>query len=341
MTSNAHTSPPQRSATLQVGADPYESLALIHHLTSPSNRPHGTGQQHNTYPSTPQETPSQSKHNPDRKQAASKSIYDHYPLTPPWDPRPARYNGFGVRDTNHTISNEHPPAYFIIHLAWDYLSRDDRQKLASDMPVFHAYATLRQQASSIDLSPLLKPRPAPTTTNINASRVHLMGCALLRFQCDYGDLIRWLRGPYTNAHRDWPAMLSAFNDVRHCRPPPGFPSPDLDRALAICEQGAPLKAHYVSDYASCAIRNLKKTPASLLDHRDDLVSTLSKEEQLSYHIILPRFLWRFIPGLLLSIFRMAYRYRDPKPRLCVDPTSTVDDNDIGNLNDQIPPPRRG
>ncbi|MCE2996495.1 MAG: hypothetical protein LW863_12930, partial [Flammeovirgaceae bacterium] len=165
-----------------------------------------------------------------------------------------------------------------------------------------------------------------------------MGCAFLRFNCDYGDLIRWLRGPYTNAHRDWSDMLSTFNTVRHCDPPPGFPSPDFDRAFAICTQGAPLKAHLTSDYTSCALRNLKKPPKSVRENSADLVTTLSKEEQLSYHIILPRFLWRFIPGLLLSMFRMAYRYRDPKPRLCVDPSSTLGPEDIGNLNDQIPSP---
>jgi len=206
------------------------------------------------------------------------------------------------------------------------------------MPVFHAYATLRQQASSIDLSPLLQPRPSPTAATIDPARVHLMGCALLRFQCDYGDLIRWLRGPYTNAHRDWSTMISTFNSVRHCSPPPEFPTPDLNRAIAICDQGAPLKAHLQSDYASCAFRNLNKPSASVRAHSNDLLSTLSSEEQLSYHIILPRFLWRFIPGLLLSLFQMAYRYRDPKPRLCVDPSTTLNDNDTGNLNDQIPPP---
>jgi len=112
-----------------------------------------------------------------------------------------------------------------MHLPWDYLLPADRQNLASDLPAFQAYANLRQQASKIDLSPLRQPRPPPTEELINPARVHLMDCALLRFHCDYGDLIRWLRGPYTNAHRDWPAMLSTFDDVRHCHPLQVSPPP--------------------------------------------------------------------------------------------------------------------
>ncbi len=96
----------------------------------------------------------------------NQSIFDHHPLIPPWNPRPVRYRGFGTRDNNHTIANTQPPVFFILHLTWDYLQPRDRQRLATDMPVFHAYAALRQQASSIDLSPLLQPRPAPTSAPI-------------------------------------------------------------------------------------------------------------------------------------------------------------------------------
>jgi len=298
-------------------------------LTSPP-RPLGlTIVGHSIFPRQTNLTPSPS---------SAPSIFDHFPLTPPWDPKPSRYKGFGARDPQRTIANIQPPAYFIIHLAWDFLHPSDRQTIATDLPVFHAYARLRQQASTADLSPLLAPRPTPTAKPIDTHRVLLMGCALLRFQCDYGDLIRWLRGPYTNAHRDWTAVRSAFEATQSHQPPPAFPHPDFDRTITTCTQGAPLKAHFASDYASCAFRNKKRPPKSVLQHSDDLVTTLSMEEQLSYHIILPRFLWRFLPGLLLSIFRMAYRYRDPKPRLCIDPSSTLSQEDTGNLNDQIPPP---
>jgi len=65
---------------------------------------------------------------------------------------------------------------------------------------------------------------------------------------------------------------------------------------------------------------------------------LRKEEKLSYHILLPRFLFRFLFGLHLALFRVAYKNNDPDPRLCVDPTSTVSKTDNGNSNAQIPDP---
>jgi hypothetical protein len=45
------------------------------------------------------------------------------------------------------------------------------------------------------------------------------------------------------------------------------------------------------------------------------------------------FLWRFFPGL---IFRVAYRWGDPKPRLCVDPSTTLNPSDTRNVNRNIP-----
>jgi hypothetical protein len=40
----------------------------------------------------------------------------------------------------------------------------------------------------------------------------------------------------------------------------------------------------------------------------------------------------------LSIFRIAYRWGDPKPRLCVDPSTTITPTDIGNVNHNITDP---
>jgi hypothetical protein len=78
-------------------------------------------------------------------------------------------------------------------------------------------------------------------------------------------------------------------------------------------------------------------------HADDVDETLRKEEKLSYHIVLPRFLWQFFPGLYIALFRMAYRYGDPKPRLCVDPSTLIptprgSTPDTGNVNREIPDP---
>jgi hypothetical protein len=214
----------------------------------------------------------------------------------------------------------------------------DRQLLLSACPILISYAILRMHASTADISPLLSARHAPDSRPIDETRVHLMGCAFLRFNCDYGDLIRWLGGPYTDSHRNWTDTFAMFETVRDCPPPDKFPTPDFERTYRACTEGVPLKACYISDYASTALRNTTAPSDDLQQNEADVDETLRKEEQLSYHIILPRFLWRFFQGIFLSIFRVAYRFGDPKPRLCVDPSTTLAPSDIGNVNRHIPDP---
>lgn len=166
-----------------------------------------------------------------------------------------------------------------------------------------------------------------------------MGCALMCFDFNYGDLIRWLEGPYTNAHRDWDETFSLLETVRDAPiTHRDCPVPDIDRTHRACTEGVPLQAAYVSDYNSCAERNAAPLSDDLIKNSADVDETLRKEEKLSYHILFPRYLWRFLSGIFICIFRVAYRFGDPKPRLCVDPSTTISATDQGNINAQIPAP---
>jgi hypothetical protein len=200
------------------------------------------------------------------------------------------------------------------------------------------YAKLRETAATANLDSLLHQRPPPDGSPIDESRVQLMACAFLRFNCDYGDLIRWLEGPYTDYHRDWEATFQELEQVRHCTPAKGFPTPDYPRAFQACTQGVPLKGNYISNFTSCYHRAVAPLSADLTKNAEAVDEQLRKEEKLSYHVILPRFLWQFFPGLFLSIFRIAYRWGDPKPRLCVDPSTKISPHDTGNVNRNIPNP---
>jgi hypothetical protein len=205
-------------------------------------------------------------------------------------------------------------------------------------PAVLAYAHLRFQATTTDVSPLLLPRAPPDSAPVDPIRIHRLGCALLRFNFLYGDLVRWLEGPYTDAHRDWSSVFAELELVRDCPPPQGFPVPDYDRALRLCLEGAPLAGLFVANYHSCSLRNCAPLSPDLVANQADVDATLCKEEKLSYHLIFPRFLWRFIPGIFLAIFRVAYRHGDPKPRLCVDPSTVLRSDDTGNANRAIPKP---
>lgn len=188
------------------------------------------------------------------------------------------------------------------------------------------------------LAYLQDPRPAPDDSAVNQARVLDMGAALLAFDFDYGNLLRWLGGAYTDAHRDWTQVFDDLSAAQDISPPVGYPPVDYERCFRVCTEGVPLQGHYVSDYPSLQLRNQAPLSPDLVNEMAVIDEKLRKEEQLSYHNILPRFLWRFIPGLFLSIFRVAYRWRDPKPRLCVDPSTTLSRKDRGNANAQIPDP---
>jgi hypothetical protein len=202
----------------------------------------------------------------------------------------------------------------------------------------NAYAPLREAASSADLSPLKDLRPPPDDSPIDRTRAHLLSCAFLRFNCEYDDLIRWLGGPYTDEHRDWEVTFATLETVRDCPPLPAYPISDFERTFRACTEGVPLKGNYTSDLASSITRNQAPLSADLVKNSADVDETLRKEEKLSYHVLLPRFLWQFFSGIFISIFRVAYRWGDPKPRLYIDPSTTINPTDIGNVNRNIADP---
>ena len=57
-----------------------------------------------------------------------------------------------------------------------------------------------------------------------------MAVALLRFNFVYGDLIRWLQGPYTNSHWDWDDVFTSLEHVTSTTAKHGHPHVDFDRA---------------------------------------------------------------------------------------------------------------
>jgi len=120
-------------------------------------------------------------------------------------------------------------------------------------------------------------------------------------------------------------------------PLPGHPLVDIDRAYRIVTEGAPLAGIFECDYATVALRNQYDNHPPLQQVLTEVKAKLLEEEALTYHILLPRFLWRFIPGLHLSM--MTWHVRKKKGCLIVDPSSTIDDYlDDGAPNSQIPDP---
>ena len=266
------------------------------------------------------------------------SLYQSDNLQPPRRPHIWRHRGFGQAVIGRRCYSDVPLPFLMFHFAWPFLSPSLRLMLATSFGVMKLYARLRRRAVIRNIDYLRHPRPPPDDSPVDQHRALDMGCALLRFNFIYGDMIRWLGGPYTDDHRDWSSVFDQLNMVADQPPPPGYPPIDYDRVFRVCTEGTPLRGNFQADYASASRRNSQPHPDSLLKCAADVDAKIQKEEKLSYHLVLPRFLWRFLPGLFLCLFRVAYRWGDPKARLCVDPSTPLHKDDKGNPNRFIPDP---
>jgi len=283
------------------------------------------------------------------------------PLCPPICP--LRRHAFGCGRAVASISTVHdrPAPFLLVHWAWPFLTPQDRAALcgfprslspmdtlppgheSSPLTVFTAYARLRSQACSQSIGYLRQPRfpSTPLPATIPARRAHDNAIALLRYHFDYADFIRSMAFTYTYQGRDLDAIWDLIDSVAHLPQAPGWPAVDFDRAFRAMTLGVPLAGHFRCSYASVSRRNLydnhpaAKTPDVLVAIRAKFI----KEEDLSYNVIFPRWIWRFIFGLFLNPLTFVLpKYSRDLGRICVDSTNTLGPSDDGAPNRQIPKP---
>ena len=163
-----------------------------------------------------------------------------------------------------------------------------------------------------------------------------MASALVRLHFNYGDLLRWLGGEYTLSHFDRSLFCDVVATVRDVPIPPGYPPVDFDGAINIVYNGVPNQADFKCSFADVERRNLHNN-ARLGAVADSVLEKFRKEEKLSYHIMLPRFIWRFIDGLFLAIISFVPPKADGEDgRLICDPSGTLHALDTGMVNALIP-----
>ena len=241
---------------------------------------------------------------------ASPHFHHQWGHTRLFPPSPSCYRrrryGFGKASPLLLTAHSSPSPYFLVHLVWDWLSVD-RRSLASAMPTIADYATLWVAATHLDLSSLQASRPSSDATPICKDRAYRMAAALLRFNFNYGDFVRWLGSEYTGAQRDWDATFDIVDSIRTSSVPPGYPAIGFDRAVQLATEGVLLAGHY--------------------------------------HILFPRFIKAFIPGLFLALITWIAPKGRPgdNGRLCVDPSTILDNEsdaagtpDDGAANAQLP-----
>jgi hypothetical protein len=260
------------------------------------------------------------------------------PVLPYGDTSTRRYTGFGARSTARSCSHDVASAQYILHLAWGYMDPAERMIVIRVVPHMRDYARLRfdahkHRATIIEalqaarLPPEIEPKLCPW-------RARFMGAALLSFDFDYGDLVRWLSGEYTNAHRDWDELSGIIDEVRQHQQRPGYPEIEYNLALEACTQGVPLEGHFECDRTDVEERLRYDNHAPLAAAEGEARTKLGKEEANSYHIAFPRFLAYFLFGLFIC--PISWLVQKGKGRLIMDGSIQLHKGDTGAPNDSIP-----
>eukprot|EP00980_Cylindrotheca_fusiformis_P018620 scaffold6176_cov173-Cylindrotheca_fusiformis.AAC.4 len=261
-------------------------------------------------------------------------------LSRPWPPIRKRLWGFGRLSAQRSCAHDRPNFRMAPHFAWPFLTSSERFKLMVAHPFWFLYAALRRRAVLCSVAPLRLPRskenPDPAVSEgLSMSRAVLHSAALLRFDFDYGDFVRWMGGEYTNQSRDWNAEWDHILNIPCRRLPAGYPPPDCVAAFRLQTEGAPLKGQYVAPVSVLRLRDDYDNHPAVSQNTDAVRSKFAKEEWNSYHVHFLRFVYVFMYGVILNPIQWVFQ--KGKGRICIDCTNGPGDA-AGSANSHIPKP---
>jgi len=165
-------------------------------------------------------------------------------------------------------------------------------------------------------------------------RTWFLGAALLCFDFNYGDLVRWLRGEYTDNFRDFSALADTITQLHDYPTRYGYPVVDTDSVFRSVTEGVPLRGRYFCRQQDTAARLLYDNHAPLHDNLPDVRAKFGQEEARSLHLAPPRCVAWFLPGLMIN--PISWVIQKGKGRIVIDATNTIRPDDEGAVNAQIP-----
>ena len=262
-------------------------------------------------------------------------------ITRPWQPYRKRRWGFGrthkERGTNHDRVNP----ISMIHFAWRMLDFEDRTECIEAFPQWKEYAATRKQACVTSVAALRRPKrfetpEAPIPVKLDPHLAALNTAALLRFDFNYGDLVRWLGGEYTNRRRDWTKEFDLIHKILdRTNLPSDYPPAKVDLAYRIQTEGVPLCGQYTTPVTATKLRDEYDNHPAVLANMDKIEEKFAKEEWKSFHLHFKRFAFEFIPGLVVNPIQWVFD--KGKGRICIDCTNGPDPE--GAINTHIPKPK--
>lgn len=259
---------------------------------------------------------------------------------PPRAPYRPRCYGFGTAEIGRTTAHDSINPVMMVHFVWIFLTPKDRLNSVQVCPTWWRYSKLRVDAMFTPISMLQAPRPTipeadfPTTLDPFCAQLHSL--ALLRFDFRHGDVIRWLGGEYTNADRQFDAeWLNILLVLDAGAPPAECPPVDPISAFRVQTGGVPLKADYVTPHIVPKIRDAYNNHPAVADNMAKVEAKFAKEEWKCYHLHYHRWLFPFIPGLIIAPIQWVFD--KGKGRICIDCTNGPPGKH-GSVNTFIPKP---
>ena len=270
----------------------------------------------------------------------SHVLFQDNPVSPFNNVARRRYRGFGKRSITRSTTHDSPSPFWLMHKAWDYLEPDDRAALCKTHSNMAKYAALRVEAFTHRdriREALKRPRrPPEEEPQLDPTRAKYMGAALLSFDFDYGDLVRWLGGEYTNQHRDWDALQRQMDIAMEHPQRPGYPGLQPEIAMKSFREGVPLKGHYSCTRSDFERRVAYDNHKPLDAHLEATREKFGQEEAKSFHIAFPRFIAFFMLGAMIN--PISWVVQKGKGRLIIDASTKLHSSDTGAPNSYIPKP---
>jgi hypothetical protein len=260
-----------------------------------------------------------------------------FPISPLANPGILRTKKWGRPKAGLAAAHDCPSPLLICHFSWTFLTDTDRAALVCTSPPMHEYAASRRRAyvhrSSLKRLKLPRP-PLIDIPPLCHKRARQMAAALVCFDFNYGDLVRWLGGEYTNQMRDWTELMESVTAIRALPIPKGQPPIEYDKCLKLCSDGAPLQGEFLCARKDTLERIKYDNHPPLQAVLPAVRKKFAKEEAHSYHLHFPKWVAFFLYGLFIS--PISWIVRKTKGRIVIDSSTVLRPADTGAPNSYIP-----
>jgi hypothetical protein len=191
-----------------------------------------------------------------------------------------------------------------------YLLRDpDWSTFASTSPLVSTFLSVVDDHAMTDCRPLQGFYTNwDAATSIDPARVRMATAALIHFDGDVADLVRWIGGTHVGAHRNVRATLAYLR---------GKVSPHLcDTVARIWHHGAPTICNATASDANFEAYRMYGNHASVTDEPDVTYRTLLKDAKRGYCIVFDQRMARFTLNCHLTpngLVDANHPHKNPRP----------------------------